>query len=516
MVGTRFELWRYDGRSVRAVRRGARSESLKVVPTGTAGWVTTQTGEAWCAPVPGATGFWLTARGPEAPRAATLAAPVLAQVVAGHREVERVARELSERCQEIELLYTMSEVLGHTVQLREAAQILLREVADVVGARRASIVVADDDDAELRVVAARGFLAHELAPVPVNDDLSVAARVFREQRILAYDPTDPRTVPATGEREQPYRGRAYLSVPIVYAPAGGPLRPIGVINLTDRLGEDRFSDGHRRLVAAVAHQIGAAIENMRRVERDLEQQRVEHELELAHDLQMRLLPSTSFLAGHANVAARCQPVRDVSGDFYQLFRLPGGRVGAMIGDVSSHGFAAALIMALTMSAAAIHAEAAASPTETLKRLAQSLEPELARTDMFLTLLYAVLAPEQGELVYASAGHAHAFRIRGDGAPPDRLPATAPPLGLAATETLTDVRIPWRAGDDRLLLFTDGLVDALNAGGERFGETRLLELVARLCDFPIQAVVDEVFAEVEAFSEGTAETADDRTMLLLTT
>jgi len=254
---------------------------------------------------------------------------------------------------------------------------------------------------------------------------------------------------------------------------------------------------------------------MRRVARDLEQQRVEQELELAHDLQMRLLPSPSLLAGQADVAVRCQPVRDVSGDFYQLFRLPDQRVGVMIGDVSSHGYGAALIMALSMSAAAIHAEAAASPAQTLTRLASSLEPELLRTDMFLTLLYAVVAPESGDLVYASAGHAHAFKVPGDDRPAERLPATAPPLGLADTEALADVHLPWRAGDT-LLLFTDGLIDARNAGGERFGEGRLLDMVGRLRAFPLQAVVDEVFAEVESFAEGREESADDRTMLLLRT
>ena len=187
----------------------------------------------------------------------------------------------------------------------------------------------------------------------------------------------------------------------------------------------------------------------------------------------------------------------------------------MIGDVSSHGYGAALIMALSMSAAAIHAEAAASPAQALQRLASSLEPELLRTDMFLTLLYAVVAPEQGELVYASAGHAHAFKIPADGEA-ERLPATAPPVGLADTETLADVPLSWQTGADTLLLFTDGLVDARSTRGERFGEERLLDMVLRLRAFPLQTVVDEVFAEVESFAEGSEQTADDRTMLLLRT
>ena len=127
------------------------------------------------------------------------------------------------------------------------------------------------------------------------------------------------------------------------------------MNLTDRIGGDRFTLDDRKLVGAVANQIGAAVENARLVERDLQQQRLQRELELAHDLQLKLLPSPSVLQGDAEVAARCLPADSVGGDFYTFSRLGKGRVGVMLGDVASHGFSAALVMALVMSAAGIHA-----------------------------------------------------------------------------------------------------------------------------------------------------------------
>ena len=93
--------------------------------------------------------------------------------------------------------------------------------------------------------------------------------------------------------------------------------------------------------------------------RACEQERLVRELELAHDLQLKLLPDViEQFDGNHDVAARCAPAESVGGDFYQLFQLSGDRVGIMIGDVSSHGFSAALIMALTMSAAAIYAQEA--------------------------------------------------------------------------------------------------------------------------------------------------------------
>src|SRR5437773_8952614 len=164
---------------------------------------------------------------------------------------------------------------------------------------------------------------------------------------------------------------AFLSVPVVYAAPGGgsgPAKPIGVINLTDRLGEDAFTAGDRKLVAAIANQIGAAIENARLAARDLSQQQMRRELELARDLQLKLLPSPLVIAARADVAARCRQAESVGGDFYNLLNLHGDRVGVMIGDVTSHGFGSALIMALAMAAAGIHAEATVSPAEVLARL----------------------------------------------------------------------------------------------------------------------------------------------------
>ena len=139
----------------------------------------------------------------------------------------------------------------------------------------------------------------------------MAARVFREQRIVTFDPADPAPSSPTCGDDRGYRGNSFISVPICYAAPGTELRCVGVINLTDRIGGDRFTLDDRKLVSAVANQIGAAIENARLVERDLQQQRLQRELELAHDLQLKLLPSPAVLQGEAEVAARCLPADSV-------------------------------------------------------------------------------------------------------------------------------------------------------------------------------------------------------------
>jgi sigma-B regulation protein RsbU (phosphoserine phosphatase) len=440
-------------------------------------------------------------------------AQIVGAVLASEREAAQVAAELSDRYEEIDLIYTISDILGRTIRLEDAAQHILTEVSNVVRARRATLLVLDEERRVLRLAAARGMDPSDVGPIELDDPISVAARVFSEGRIISYDPTDLTAENPGSPEGRQYKGKAFMSVPVLYGAPGGPSRPIGVINLTDRLVQDAFTAGDRKLVAAVANQIGAAIENARLVARDLGQQAMRRELELAHDLQLKLLPSPLVIARHADVAARCRQADSVGGDFYNLLDLHGDRIGVMIGDVTAHGFGSALIMALAMAASGIHAAAADSPTEALERLGQSLTEELTRTEMFLTLFYGVLDPQAARLTYANAGHPHAFVMDGTTGEATRLEATRPPLGIVAAPGGDGTR-HWQRKQDILCLFTDGIADASGEGTpDRFGEERLLGHVRALRERPVREILEAIYADLAAFTGGGLP-SDDRTLVLL--
>lgn len=513
LAGAALRVWRTDGAAVRLLAGAPVSWAPALGET--AGRLETPDGPAWFEPVRGAgsPGPWLEIRpadlGSDAREAVAEAVGCLAEA---ERESAQVAAELSDRYEEIDLVYTISEILGHTIRLDEAARRILQEVATVVGARRASLFVLDPDRHVLRLVAAKGMVTQDVDPIELDDPVSVTARAFREMRIQSNDPAEPEPAAARGQTGRSYRGRAFLAVPVMYGAPGDQARPIGVINLTDRHGPDAFSAGDRKLVAAIANQVGAAIENARLVARDLGQQRVRRELELAHDLQLKLLPSPAVLGKKADLAARCRPADSVGGDFYNLLRLRDDLVGIMIGDVSNHGFGAALIMALAMAASGIHAESAATPSQVLRSLEESLADELARTEMYLSLFYAVIDPVRGTCAYANAGHPHAFLVRGASGEARRLEATRTPLGLGPARPSADREEPWKRREDILCLFTDGIVDATGESGKRFGEDRILSHVRTLRTRPTQAILEAIFADLAAFTGGTPP-SDDRTLLI---
>ncbi len=419
-------------------------------------------------------------------------------------EVEHAAHELTERYEEINLLYTISEILGRAVTLEETAGTILTELAETVGAGRAALLLHDRVTDTLQAVAAVGAPVTELLPVAVDDPTSASARVFR-----TLHPTTVEPQAEVSDAERPYRLGPMLSVPLVWStPAGG--EPLGVVHLSGRrVGQ--FTAGDLKLVSAIATQIAAAVQNGRLVRESLHQQRMQQEMALAHDLQMRLLPRVDVAAPHARVAARVTPAESVGGDFYNLFRLGDSRTGVMVGDVSSHGYRAALIMALAMSATAIHAQASSDPSDTLGAVLRSLHEELESTEMYITAVYAVVDPERRELRYANAGHPHAFLVRADGTT-ERLAATTPPLGMVGEPPRTQ-SCPWDPARDLLVLFTDGISDAVDLAGRRLGEEPVLDVVRRGRGGDPAAIVADVFALLDAH-QGGARPRDDLTLLVL--
>jgi sigma-B regulation protein RsbU (phosphoserine phosphatase) len=168
-------------------------------------------------------------------------------------------------------------------------------------------------------------------------------------------------------------------------------------------------------------------------------------------------------------------------------------------------------MALTMSASAIHAQGSISPCTTLDSIRGSLNDELDSTEMFVTLFYGVVDKARRLLRYANTGHPHAFIVTADGMV-ERLPAMNPPLGMVDTAT-TEAERPWETGKDLLLLFTDGISDARNRQGVRFGEEVVLDIVVTHRDQAPTVIVERVFHALDQHA-GDSPRPDDLTLVVM--
>lgn len=406
------------------------------------------------------------------------------------RELRFFNRELAARYGEVELLTSAAETLGTGMVLEWGIGRLLQDLADVMDATVAEMWTVDDEEARLVRYASSAPGAGR-AVIDLGLNRGPLAETCR--RIQVHASADE-----TG---------AELLVPVRRSVEHGLTGALGLVRMRRPRGGD-FVASERRLVAALAGQIGAAFENRRLADESVERERMMVELELAHHLQLKLLPQVADFADCADIAARCEPAESVGGDFYHLFRLGDGRIGLMLGDVSSHGYSAGLIMALTMSAASLVVREQDRPGAVLRGIHQELVRKLESTDMYMTLCYAVLDPRGDRLRYANAGHPHAFRIGRSTA--DRLEALNPPLGLAEFGQYEEKELPWSAGQDTLLMFTDGLSETMRAD-ELWSDDLFFQTVRDAAEVPARELVDRLFAIA---SSSGAPPADDRTALVL--
>ncbi len=420
------------------------------------------------------------------------------RLVASESEARFFSGELADRYEEIDLLTSVGETLGSVIHLERAAGRLLHRLANVVSSDCAAVWVPNEDET-LRLLAAGGRAATRQTA-----ELEAGEREWVD-----------RTIERQVAQVRPRRGlgeavgdRTLLAVPLKHAAMHGSTLPLGVLSARGREARDTFSQADVNLAATVAAHLAAAIENDRLSRESLVQERMLVELELAHHLQMKLLPDLGDFAGVADVAARCEPADSVGGDFYHLFRLPNDRLGVMLGDVSSHGYSAGLIMALTMSAASITVREREEPSEVLRGIHHELVRKLESTEMYMTLCYAVLDPAAGTLQYANAGHPHAFRINSTEA--QRLDALNPPLGIAEFDAYSQKEVEWSPGNDMLVMFTDGISECLESD-RMWSDERLTRMAMERSGGSAQDVLDRIF-ELAAAPGGVA--ADDRTALVV--
>jgi len=260
-----------------------------------------------------------------------------------------------------------------------------------------------------------------------------------------------------------------------------------------------------RRVAERTEQLKSAMAKQQEVAQQRE--RIEQELRVARLIQQTLLPkSLPELEGH-QMAVYYQPAREVGGDFYDFLRLPDGRLGLIVGDVSGKGVPAAIVMAITrtMLRAAYHL---GSPGEILKQVNDNLFPDIP-PNMFVTCLAALLDSRTGRLQYANAGHDLPYVRHSAGV--SELRATGMPLGLMPDMSYEEKEITLQPGES-ILLYSDGLVEAHSPQREMFGFPRMQRYVGAYPEGA--ALIDTLLAELEQFTGEEWEQEDDITLLTL--
>jgi serine phosphatase RsbU (regulator of sigma subunit) len=272
---------------------------------------------------------------------------------------------------------------------------------------------------------------------------------------------------------------------------------------TDRMGEGYY----HRIAERMLHETRSRLHTQ-----SLDHAQMSKELKKARQVQESLLPENLPQLPGWQLEAMLKPAHETSGDFYDFLPLPDGKIGLVIADVTDKGTGAALFMALSRSL--WRTFAIDHPDEPELTMAETNLRILADTHggLFITLFYGILAPATGQLTYCSAGHLPGLLVRAKDGQLERLERTGMTLGAFEEASWKQARVQLEAGDS-LILYTDGITDALNETDQFFGQERLEQVVKKLRLKPAREVKEALLAEVSKWVGKTAQ-FDDLTLMVL--
>jgi serine phosphatase RsbU (regulator of sigma subunit) len=290
-------------------------------------------------------------------------------------------------------------------------------------------------------------------------------------------------------------------------------RLVGAIVLGTRLSEEPYSREDKQLLASVANQAGVAIDSIRMAERMAQQlvteRRAAHELEMAQQVQARLLPQRAPLMQSLDYAGACIQARAIGGDYYDFLDLGKGRIALVLADVSGKGMPAALLMAGLQATMRTHCTAGLGDLATMMRRVNQLLYESTAPQHFVTMFVAEYDDVSRHLRFVNCGHNPPILIKSSGLV-HRLSPTACVLGAFPQWECAVEEIAMETGD-LLALYTDGITEAANQDGEEFGEERL---IAALCQYRSESSSEALEAVTHVVQEfGGRDQSDDLTLIV---
>ena len=327
---------------------------------------------------------------------------------------------------------------------------------------------------------------------------------------------EPRLLSATGEGEEHQLAAAFVAQgleSVMLGPLHYRQKILGVLAIAKERGSKPFREAKRDLFQAILEQSAFALFNQAIYLEAGEKHAMDHDLQIAREIQKILLPSDAPDLPGFEISGLNLPARTLSGDYFDYLPVDDDHLGIAIADVSGKGVPASLIMAMCRSAVRGQAQGHLSPSAVLRAVNRQLYPDM-KEDMFISMAYVVINRHTGEALLARAGHDAPLIFHAETRQVERLNPKGMAVGIDSGGVFdrfcTDYPFHFGAGD-LLLLYTDGLTEALDSTGNEFGVEKLTgELLESACRGAVETL-HRLARSVQTFSEGQPQ-HDDITLI----
>jgi len=300
--------------------------------------------------------------------------------------------------------------------------------------------------------------------------------------------------------------RTVLCVPVIFK---GKI--IGILTMTNKKTSEAFSASDMRLLSIIAAQSGQLIRNSQLQEESIEKKRLEHELQMAVQIQQSLLPEKVPDARNVDIASYFNPTDAVGGDYYDYIMFDDQNIGVVIADVSGHGPSAALVM--TMLKGILHSitHKFVSADQTLMEL-NSIVNRIVPPEMFVTMMFLIFDLKEKILRFSNAGHNPLLYYNKKENNCSSLELSGCALNLTKDAKYLLKEIPFNVGDI-FLAYTDGVIEATNDKIEMFGIERLIKKLAEEKDNSVNEIISHIKEQIEIYS-GNKPPEDDVVLITI--
>lgn len=414
---------------------------------------------------------------------------------------------LEHKVRRLSTLIEVNALISSSLDLDRILENVMSISKQVMNADASSLMLLDEKTNELVYQVALGTVGDRLKQeFRLKMGQGIAGTVAQDGKPLLIEDvyTHPKFYRGHDEATG-YRTKSMIAVPLKTGE-----RIIGVAQVINRLDGNPFDPDDLELFTALCSMAAIAIENARMHKSLMEKQRLIKDMEFARTVQESFLPQRPPDLPGFDFSAHYTPAQEVGGDFYDFIPLDDSRIGIVIGDVSGKGVPAALYMARLGSDLRTLAFTEKGPADALAKL-NNILVERSRRGMFATLLYAELDAKDGGFVMSNAGHLPPIIRREDGAITRLQASGGAPLGILPGMKFSQERAVLEQGDI-MILYTDGIIEAMNQDGQQFGLERLESLLRRNTG-GAEALQSEIIQAVNRFT-GNAPRHDDMTLVCI--
>ena len=442
-------------------------------------------------------------------RAAAVAADVISRMSTAEQDMASLAMELADRYEELNFLYDMGDRVGGLLDEDEVCHFVVEEAAWLMNCERASIMLADADEGELKIRAAVGLSDQIADEVAVRPGERISGKVFESGHGVIVNEGDPMPVDSLNVREL-RESNCFLSVPLkIGSQPDRKEQILGVFNLTRKREGSMFTASDLKLVSAVAATTATQIHNCRLINAERERQQLEHELELAAHIQLSLLPAHPLQAGAGVLAGDSKAAQHAGGDLFDYW-LQDDHVCLVVADVSGHDMGAALMV--TAFRSVIRSEAAHRRTVAglMSRVNQALFEDLVHSELFISCFYAEIELASGLATFCRAGHPKPLLMQLE--EKGWLDTEGMLLGVGEDGEFEERSIRLERGDT-VVLYTDGLLEARDREERFFGTDGVRKAALGALASPAKEMAERIVAAAREYT-APRPIADDMTVLVV--